>query len=111
MIDRCEEDDHKVTLGEVYRLVCNLKDEQGDKLDAIEHQVRIANGRTTRLETQMELLNRERDVKVLPVVVPTGESLSIQVSAKMWAGIMALVSSLAVFGPMLGEWIKALFGK
>jgi hypothetical protein len=103
-----EDDDHKVTLGEVYRLVLKVAEEHGDKLDAIEQQVRITNGRTTKLETQMETINRERDVKVLPMVVPEGESLSIKISPKMWALIASAFMGMSMFAPVLQRWLTKL---
>jgi len=103
----------QVTLGEVYRLVKALKDEHGDKLDAIDGQVRLTNGRTTRLEEQVFRLNQEmRDVKHVPESVPVvnqdGESLSInaRVSPKMWAAMASFVTGLTIFAPMVAEWLR-----
>ena len=113
-------DDTQVTLGEVFRLVQALKEEHGDKLDSIETQVRITNGRTTKLEAHVEVLNREmRDLKIplmtppaLPVVTPEGESLSVsaKVSPKMWAAIAGFGTALMVFLPTLREWLEKLLG-
>lgn len=106
-------DDQSVTLGELYRLVTSLKEEHGDKLDAIDTQVRITNGRTTKLETQMSVVQQDvRDLKPpqppgVPVVTPEGESLSIKVSPKMWAAIVALGSGIMA----LGLWIQSLIHK
>lgn len=110
-------DDQSVTLGELYRLVTSLKEEHGDKLDAIDKQVRITNGRTTKLETQMEAVKQDvREMKPpqppgVPVITPEGESLSIKVSPRMWAAIVAVGSSIVVFGPMVAEWFRKLFEK
>jgi hypothetical protein len=108
------DDDQSVTLGELFRLVMSLKEEHGNKLDKIDLQVRITNGRTTTLEEQMRAVKVDvRDLKPpqpsgVPVVTPEGESLSIKVSAKMWAAIVAVGTALAVFVPMLAEWFKGL---
>lgn len=113
------EDDQSVTLGEVYRLVKDLKEEHGSKLDAIDSQVRITNGRTTKLEAHVEVLNREvRDLKPqppltppgLPVMTPEGESLSIKISPKMWAAIAGLGAALVVFLPALQKWLDRILG-
>jgi hypothetical protein len=112
------DDDHSVTLGEVFRLITALKEEHGRKLDSIEEQTLKTNGRTTTLEGQMARVQMDvRDLKPaqppgVPVVTPEGESLRIHMSTKVWAGIVALVSSLAIFAPIVAEWLqKALGGK
>jgi hypothetical protein len=114
------EDDHSVTLGEVFRLITALKEEHGNKLDAIEHQVRITNGRTTTLEGKMERVILDvRDLKnpppqsnpSVPIMTPEGESLSIKVSPKMWVLIASAFGSMTVFAPMIAEWFKKLFGQ
>jgi hypothetical protein len=108
------DDDHSVTLGEVFRLITALKEEHGTKLDAIDKQVRITNGRTTTLEEQMRGVQQDvREMKPpqpagVPVVTPDGESLSIKVSAKMWAAIVAVGTALAVFVPIIADWLKNL---
>jgi hypothetical protein len=104
-----------VTVAEVYRLLgaMNLK------LDSIDTQVRITNGRTTKLETEMiDVKEDVRDIKELaanppsvPIVNQEGESLSIKVSPKMWALIAAAFGSLTVFGPVILEWVKSLLGQ
>jgi hypothetical protein len=111
------DDDQSVTLGELFRLITALKEEHGNKLDKIDLQVRITNGRTTALEEQMRAVKVDvRDLKPptpsgVPVVTPEGESLSIKVSARMWAAIVAVGTALAVFVPMLADWFKSLGNK
>jgi hypothetical protein len=103
-------DHNRVTIDEVFRLVQSLKHDHGATLDAIEKQVRITNGRTTHLEMQVALINREREVSQrTPVVLPEGESFTLRVTPKMWAAIASVFTGLSVFGPMLAEWIKKLF--
>ena len=112
-------DDTDVTLGEVYRLVQAVKEEHGIKLDAIDTQVRITNGRTTTLETKVEGLQRDvhglkppppQTPPGLPVMTPDGESLSIRISPKMWAVIAAIASSLYIFVPIAAKWLEAFLG-
>jgi hypothetical protein len=100
--------DHKVTIDEVFRLIQTVKQEHGAKLDAIDSQVRLTNGRTTRLEMQVAVLNREseQDQRTPP---QEGESFTLRVTPKMWALIASVFTGLSVFGPMLAEWIKKLF--
>jgi hypothetical protein len=104
-------DDDGVTIGEVYRLVEALKDDHGQKLESIDQQVRITNGRTTRLEGKMDILWGLKDAAAstppsLPVVTPEGESLSIKISKKMFALIVSVVTGLLVFVPILARWIE-----
>jgi hypothetical protein len=102
--------DHRVTIDEVFRLVQSLKLDHGVKLDEIERQVRITNGRTTELERQFAVFKRESEiVQRTPVVIPEGESFTLRVTPKMWAAIASVFTGLSVFGPMLAEWIKKLF--
>jgi len=104
-------DDDK-TIGEVFRLIESLKDDHGKKLDDIEKQVRITNGRTTKLETQVEGLMRAASIPVtppsLPIMTPEGESLSIKISPKMWALIASAFMGMSMFGPILADWLKKL---
>ena len=103
-----------VTLGEVFRLVEALKDEHGEKLDKIDQQVRLTNGRTTRLEVHVDTLKTEvRSLKHAQPAAPSqtvstaeGESLSIKVSPKMWALIASAFAGLTIFAPMVSEWVK-----
>jgi hypothetical protein len=110
------DDDQSVTLGELFRLIIALKEEHGKKLDQIDLQVRITNGRTTKLEEQMLAVKQDvRELKPpnppgVPVVTPEGESLRIHMSKAVWAGIVALVSSLAIFAPIVAEWFKKMIG-
>lgn len=97
-----------VTIGEVFRLVETLKDEHGQKLDDIDKQVRITNGRTTKLETQVEALMRPATPPSLPIMTPEGESLSIKISPKMWALIASAFMGMSMFGPILADWLKKL---
>ena len=107
MVTRRED---SVTLGEVYRLVLDLKEDQGEKLDAIDKQVRLTNGRTTRLEEQMQQVNRDlREVRQRPAQAFDGESFSIKVSKKMWLLIASVVGSMPVFAPIVADWIKKAF--
>lgn len=104
------EEDASVTLGEVYRLVKALKEEHGDKLDAIDTQVRITNGRTTKLETQVAALMTPVTPPSLPVTTNEGESLSIKISPKMWALIASAFMGMSMFGPILADWLRKLVG-
>ncbi len=100
--------DQDVTIGEVYRLVKTLKDEHGDKLDAIDAQVRLTNGRTTVLEQQVIALNKAPSP---PVVTADGESLTIKITPKMWALIASVVATLSVVAPMVADVLKKLAGR
>ncbi len=104
----------KVTLGEVSRKLDDMDERYTAVLKGIDTQVRMTNGRTTKLESQVEVLNREmRDIRIAPqpVVLPDGESISIRVSPKLWAVIGSVVSALAIFAPMVQQWIEGLFHK
>lgn len=104
----------EVTIGEVFRLVKSVKEEHGEKLDAIDQQVRLTNGRTTTLEAHVSVLNREvRELQSRPTpqhLTPpdSGESFSVsgKVSAKMWALIASAVAGLSIFSPIVAEWLK-----
>jgi hypothetical protein len=110
------DDDQGVTIWEVYRRLCDMD----AKLDAIDKQVRITNGRTTTLEAQMSDVKQDiRDIKPpaspsnpsVPIMTPEGESLSIKVSPKMWVLIASAFGSMTVFAPMIAEWFKKMFGQ
>lgn len=112
------DEDRDVTIWEVYRRLVDMD----AKLDAIDKQVRITNGRTTTLEAQMLDVKQDiRDIKPpttqppagpsVPIMTPEGESLSIKVSPKMWVLIASAFGSMTVFAPMVAEWFKQLFGK
>lgn len=109
------------TIGEVYRLVEGLKEDHGKKLDDIDTQVRLTNGRTTKLEVHVETLKSEvRSLKhhhqytapptppaLLPAPIADGESLSIKVSPKMWRVLAGAGGALFV---MLVEWLRHQMG-
>ena len=107
--------DDGVTVAEIYRLLGAMN----YKLDSIDKQVRITNGRTTKLETEMvEVKEDVRDIKTLaanppsvPIVNQEGESLSIKVSPKMWALIASAFMGMSMFGPILAEWLKKIVGQ
>ena len=88
--------DDKVTTGEIYRRLCDMDERYEKKLDRIETQVRTTNGRTTVLETKMTDYGREigrLNSAVFPrhpvTEQPSGESVSIRISPKVWAAIAA----------------------
>ena len=102
------EDDR--TIGEVYRHLVDMDQRTEKKLDRIEEQVRLTNGRTTRLEERVELLRSQHPItpSSLPVVTPEGESLSIKVSPKMWAAIVSGGAVLWVAAQWAADWLKKL---
>jgi hypothetical protein len=57
-------DINEVTTGELYRRLCDMDERHGATLADISTQVRLTNGRTTRLEAHVEGHDRElRDLK------------------------------------------------
>lgn len=57
-------DSNDVTLGELYRRLCDIDERHSAQLGDIMDQAKLTNGRTTRLETRVEGHDRElRDLK------------------------------------------------
>lgn len=104
----------KVTIGELYRRLDEMGERIEKKLDGIDTQVRITNGRTTKLEVLVDGLRRDVDAKGAPVTpanlqtIADGESLSVKVSPKMWALIVSLAGAGGMFLPLVAEWLKSL---
>lgn len=102
------------TIGEVYRRLVDMDERTEKKLDRIEEQVRMTNGRTTRLEANYAYLNSEiahlrqppPTPPSLPVTTADGESLSIKasISPKMWAGIVSGAAAIYVLVQMFAKW-------
>lgn len=101
------------TIGEVYRRLVDMDERYDTKLTRIEEQVRITNGRTTRLEERVELLKDQVRHPITPPALPSvpvttndGESLSIKISPKMWAAIVSGGAVLWVAAQWAAEWLK-----
>lgn len=89
--------------GEIYRRLVDMDERYEKKLDRIEEQVRMTNGRTTKLEVHVENLQSSvrslrhhqqvHDHPATPPALPagpSGESLSIKVSPNMWKALAAI---------------------
>ena len=112
------EDD--TTVGEIYRRLVDMDERYEKKLDRIEEQVRLTNGRTTTLEANYDNLKSEirsfRDLHPqtppalpsVPVTTAEGESLSIKVSPKMWMAIVSAMSALWLLAQWAARWIEKL---
>lgn len=105
------------TVGEIYRRLVDMDERYEKKLDRIEEQVRLTNGRTTTLEANYENIKTEiarlmrqflhlKTVPAVPVTTPDGESLSIKISKKMFALIASVVAALLIFAPIIADWLK-----
>lgn len=120
MAGRREDDPTTVTVYEVYRKLVDMDERYEAKLNGIDKQVRITNGRTTTLEAEMRGVKEDvRDIRLgvmpvpstppsLPVMTQEGESISVKVSPKMWAAFLvaAPVAWYALIS--FGKWIEQL---
>ena len=89
-------DNDDVTIGEVFRRLCDMDERYEKKLDQIDQQVRLTNGRTTKLEERVEgIMRRFRS--------GAGESFAVTISPKIWAAIAAGGGMLFA---MLVDWLK-----
>jgi hypothetical protein len=103
--------DGAVTTGEIYRRLCDMDERYEKKLNSIDLQVRMTNGRTTRLEEKVLGINRDiRGMKQahpsgtsIPVATPDGESIQVRISSRMWVGICGAV---AFASPLIFDWLK-----
>lgn len=101
----------EMTIGEISRSLARLEKSQGEqtiKLDVIKEQTLKTNGFVARHEERLKVLESKESTPKT-VVVPEGESLSIKISPKMWAGIVGGVSALSIAAPKIGEWIEKFF--
>lgn len=111
------ESDTAVTLGEVYRRLVDIDERWDGKLDAIDRQVRITNGRTTTLEAEMKAVKADvqrltppltPQVLSTPVMTQEGESISVKVSPKMWAAFIVAAPAAWYALTSFGKWIEQL---
>lgn len=99
----------------LYLLLKDMDERHEKKLDQIETQVRLTNGRTTKLEERVDGIKSElRTLKHHHAVPPTppalpaveqGESFSVKISAKLWVAIAAAGGMLF---PALIKWLGTL---
>ena len=114
---RAVEMSDNVTIGEVYRRLVDMDERYDAKLSGIDAQVRITNGRTTKLETQMDMANREiRDIKratrppaTPPSLPDMNESIKLTISPNMWKLIAGGLGAAAGLGfPAIVRWLSQL---
>jgi len=91
-----------VTLGEVYRLLLA----HGGKLDNIETQTRITNGRVTRLEGRADVVDREvRDLKrgrpEVAKAVPTSGAISLSIPMDVKTLVIVLSAAAALIAAVV----------
>lgn len=107
MAQHQREDDK--TIGEVYRRLVDMDERYEKKLDGIDQQVRLTNGRTTKLEANYDNLHsavRRLQDHPAAMVAPadTGESLLVKISPKMW---VAMAAAGGMLFPKLIVWLSA----
>lgn len=110
------EDDAAITLGEVYRRLVDIDERWDSKLNAIDQQVRITNGRTTTLEAEMKAVKADvqrltppfQTPPSLPIMTNEGESLSVKISPKMWLTIAAAGSATWLALWQFAKWVENL---
>ena len=86
-------DSEKVTLGEVHRLLMSMDERHSSKLDAIEQQARLTNGRTSKLEARVDGHDRDlHEVKAAAALPPeVTEVLTALKAVRMFKGLMVMM--------------------
>lgn len=114
----------QVTTAELYRLVQSMRTEQGEHLKEIRRQTTATNGRVNRAE--QKLLDHDREFKELKaaVRVPVAAvadgtrkssaddpaTVSLAISAKMWALLASVAAGAGVAMPTLIKIIEKWLG-
>ena len=113
-----------VTTSELYRLVLDMKSEQGDHLKEIRRQTTATNGRLNRAE--QKLLDHDHQLKEVKQAqrVPASAvmdgsrrsvaddpaTVSLVISAKMWALLASVAAGAGVAMPTLIKLIEQWMG-